>query len=60
MVKTKKYFKYSVRQCCQDVEIHKANGQAAAPQADTTTKTFFGKTSTTKPDPHHYQHWWMG
>ena len=58
MAKTKKDFKYSLRQCRKDVEIHKANGLAAALQADKTKKS--GKRSITKTDPHHYHHWWAG
>ena len=38
MVKTKKQFKHSLRQCRKDVEIHKANGLAAALQADKTNQ----------------------
>jgi len=42
MTKTKKYFKYSLRQCRKNVEIHKANGLAAALQAD-KPRSHFGK-----------------
>jgi len=54
MVKTKKDFQYSLRQCRKDVEIHKANGVAAALQADKTNETFWQKVnnkarSTTLP-----------
>jgi len=45
-----KYFKYSLWQCYKDVEIHKANGLAAALQADKTDKTFWQLKSTTKPE----------
>ena len=55
MANTRKYFKYSLGQCCKDVEIHKANGLAAALQAD-KTRTHFGKRSITRTDPHHHQH----
>ena len=34
MTETKKDFKYSLRQCRENVEMHKANGLAAALQAD--------------------------
>jgi len=45
MVKTNKDFKYSLRQCRKDVEIHKANGLAAALRADKTNKTFWQKVN---------------
>ena len=41
MTKTKKDFKYSLRQCRKDAEMHKANGLAAALQADKTKKSFW-------------------
>jgi len=34
MTETKKDFKYSLRQCRKNAEMHKANGLAAAIQAD--------------------------
>ena len=40
IAKTKKDFKYSLRQCRKDVEMHKANGLAAALPADKTKKSF--------------------
>jgi len=45
MVKTNKDFKYSLRQCRKDVEIHKADGLAAALRADKTNKTFWQKVN---------------
>jgi len=45
MTKTKKDFKYSLWQCCKDVEIHKDNGLAAALQADRTKKSFWQKVN---------------
>jgi len=41
MTETKKYFKYSLRQCRKNAEMHKANGLAAALQADKTKKSFW-------------------
>jgi len=58
MVKTKKDFIYSLQQCRKDIEMHKANGLAAAQQADKTNKTFWQKVSN-KSRSHHCQHWWM-
>jgi len=51
MVKTKNDFKYSLRQCRKDVEIHKANGLAAALQADKTKKTFWQKVNNKSRSP---------
>jgi len=51
MVKTKKYFKYSLRQCRKDVEIHRANGFAAALLADKTNKSFWQKVNTKTKSP---------
>ena len=45
MIKTKKDFKYSLRQCRKNAEMHKANGQAAALQADKTKKSFWQKVN---------------
>ena len=45
MTKTKKDFKYSLRQCRTNAEMHKANGLAAAPQADKTKKSFSQKVN---------------
>jgi len=45
MANTKKDFKYSLWQCRRDVEIHKANGLAAALQADKTKKSFWQKVN---------------
>jgi len=59
MANTKKDFKYSLRQCRKDVEKHKANGLAAALQADKTNKSFWQKINK-KTDPHHYKHWLEG
>jgi len=52
MVKTKKDFKYS-RQCRKDIKPHKANGIAAALQADKTNKRFCQKVKnkTRSPSP---------
>ena len=43
MVKTKKNFKNSLRQCRKDVEIHKNNALAAALQVDKTNQNFWQK-----------------
>jgi len=51
MTKIKKYFKYSLRQCRKDVEIHEANGLAAALQADKTKKSFWQKVNNTNRSP---------
>ena len=59
MAKTKRYLKYSLIHCHKDVELHKANGLAAALQAD-KTKKLFGQKVNNKTDLHHYQHWWEG
>ena len=45
MTETKKYFKYSLRKCRKDAEMHKANGLAAALQADKTKKSFWQKVN---------------
>ena len=59
MTKTKKDFKYSLRQRRKNAEKHKANGLAAALQADKTKTSLWQKVNK-KTDPHHYQHWWEG
>jgi len=51
MVKTKRYFKYLLRQCRKDVEIHRANSFAAALQADKTNKLFWQKVNTKTKSP---------
>ena len=51
MTKTKKYFKYSLRQCRKDTEMHKANGLAAALQADKTKKSFWQKVNHKNRSP---------
>jgi len=51
MTKTKNDFKYSLRQCRKYVEIHKANGQAAALQADKTKKPFWQKVNNKTLSP---------
>ena len=51
MANTKKDFKYSLRQCRKDVEIHKANGLAAALQADKTKKSFWQKVNNKNRSP---------
>jgi len=48
---TKEDFKYSLRQCRKDVEIHKANGLAAALQADKTKKSFWQKVNNKNRSP---------
>ena len=45
MTKTKKDFKYSLRQCRKNAKMHKANGLAAALQADKTKKSFWQKVN---------------
>jgi len=45
MTETKKYFKYSLRHCRKNAEMHKANGLAAALQADKTKKSFWQKVN---------------
>ena len=45
MAKTKQKFKYSLLQCRKDVKRHKANGLAAALQADKTKKSFQQKVN---------------
>jgi len=44
MTITKKDFKYSLRKCRKNAEMHKANGLAAALQAD-KTKSFWQKVN---------------
>ena len=51
MANIKKYFKYSLRQCRKDVEIHKANGLAAALQADKNKKSFWQKVNNKNRSP---------
>ena len=51
MTKTKKDFKYSLRQCRKSVEMHKANGLAAALQADKTKKSFWQKVNNKNRSP---------
>jgi len=51
MTKTKKDSKYSLRQCRKDAEMHKANGQAAALQADKTKKSFWQKVNNKSRSP---------
>ena len=45
MTETKKDFKYSLRQCRKNAEMHKANGLAAALQADKSNKSFWQKVN---------------
>jgi len=45
MTERKKDFKYSLRQCRKNAEMHKANGLAAALQADKTKKSFWKKVN---------------
>jgi len=47
MTETKKDFKYSLRQCRKNAEMHKANGLAATLQADKTKKSFWQKVNNT-------------
>ena len=53
MAKPKKDFKYSLRQCCKDVEIHEANGLAPALQQQDykTKKSFWQKVNNKKRSP---------
>jgi len=51
MNKTKKDFKYSLWQCSKDAEMHKANGLAAALQADKTKKSFWQKVNNKNRSP---------
>ena len=51
MANTKKDFKYSLRQYRSDVEIHKANGLAAALQTDKTKKSFWQKVNNKNRSP---------
>ena len=59
MTETKKDFKYSLRQCRKNAEMHKANGQQLHYRL-IKPRSHFGKSSIAKTDPHHYQHWWKG
>ena len=45
MTETKKDIKYSLRQCRKNAETHKANGLAAALQADKSKKSFWQKVN---------------
>ena len=45
MIETKKDFNYSLQQCRKNAEMHKANGLAAALQADKTKKSFWQKVN---------------
>ena len=45
MTETKKDFKCSLRQCRKNAKMHKANGLAAALQADKTKKSFWQKVN---------------
>jgi len=51
MAETKKDFEYCLRQCRKDVEIHTANGLAAALQADKTKKSFWPKVNNKNRSP---------
>ena len=51
MTKTKKDFKYSLRQCRKHAEMHNANGLAAALQADKTKKSFWEKVNNNNRSP---------
>ena len=51
MTETKKDFKYSLRQCRKNAEMHKANGLAAALQADKTKKSFWQKVNNKNRSP---------
>ena len=51
MTETKKDFKYSLRQCRKNAEMHKANGLAAALQADKTKKSFWQKVNNKNKSP---------
>ena len=51
MTITKKDFKYSLRQCRKNVEMHMANGLAAALQADKTKKSFWLKVNNKNRSP---------
>jgi len=46
--KDKNDFKYSLRQCRKDVEIHNANSLAAALQADKTSPSFWQKVNKSR------------
>ena len=59
MTKTKKDFKYSLRQCLKNAEMHKANGLAAALQADKAKKSFWQKVNNKNRSPSP-THWWEG
>jgi len=51
MANTKKDFKYSLRQCRKDVELHKTNGLAAALQADKNQEVILAKGQQQKQIP---------
>jgi len=51
MTKTKKDFKYSLRQYRKNTEMHKANELAAALQADKTKKSFWQKVNNKNRSP---------
>jgi len=51
MTKTKKDFKYSLQQGRKNAEMHKANGLAAALQADKTKKSFWQKFNNKNRSP---------
>ena len=51
MTKTKKDFKYSLRQCRKNAEMHKAKGLAAALQVDKTKKSFWQKVNNKNRSP---------
>jgi len=51
MTETTKDFKYSLRQCRKNAEMHKANGLAAALQADKTKKSFWQKVNNKNRSP---------
>ena len=51
MTETKKYFKYSLRQCRKNAEVHEANGLAATLQADKTKKSFWQKVNNKNRSP---------
>jgi len=51
MTETNKDFKYSLRQCCKNAEMHKENSLAAALQADKTKKSFWQKVNNKNRSP---------
>ena len=51
MIETKKDFKYSLRQCRKNAEMHKANALAAVLQADKTKKSFWQKVNNKNRSP---------